>query len=216
MEKNKRSGKLNKLGKTLKEHILNNKKEYIIVILMFAIGIFFGVLFVNNAKEAQLIQIKEYLTSFIENLKKTEQLNNVDLIKTSLIQNILLAIIIWFFGTTVIGIPVVFGMIIYRGFCLGYTISSCITALGLSKGLLFALISMLLQNLILVPAILAIAVSGIKLYKSIMKDKRKENIKLEIVRHILFSLLMLILVIISSIIEILGSTGILKLVIKYF
>ena len=124
MEKNKRSGKLNKLGKTLKEHILNNKKEYIIVILMFAIGIFFGVLFVNNAKEAQLIQIKEYLTSFIENLKNIEQLNNVDLIKTSLIQNILLAIIIWFFGTTVIGIPVVFGMIIYRGFCLGYTISS--------------------------------------------------------------------------------------------
>ena len=83
MEKNKRSGKLNKLGRTLKEHILNNKKEYIIVILMFAIGIFFGVLFVNNAKEAQLIQIKEYLTSFIENLKNIEQLNNVDLISNN-------------------------------------------------------------------------------------------------------------------------------------
>ena len=35
----------------------------------------------------------------------------------------MLAIILWFFGTTVIGLPIVFGIILYRGFCLGYTIA---------------------------------------------------------------------------------------------
>lgn len=88
--------------------------------------------------------------------------------------------------------------------------------MGLSKGLLFVIISILAQNLIFIPVILALAVSGFKLYKSIIKDNRKENIKLEIMRHTLFSLLMLILLAISSLIEIFISTNMLKAFIKYF
>lgn len=110
----------------------------------------------------------------------------------------------------------VFGLILYRGFCLGYTISICISIMGLSKGLLFIFIAILLQNLIFIPAILALAVSGFKLYKSIIKDNRKENIKLEIIRHTIFSIVMLLLLIVSSLIEIFISTNILKILIKYY
>lgn len=88
--------------------------------------------------------------------------------------------------------------------------------MGLSKGLLFIFITIVLQNLIFIPAILALAVSGFKLYKSIIKDNRKENIKLEIIRHTIFSIVMLLLLIISSLIEIFISTNILKFLIKYF
>lgn len=88
--------------------------------------------------------------------------------------------------------------------------------MGLSKGLLFIFITIVLQNLIFIPAILALAVSGFKLYKSIIKDNRKENIKLEIIRHTIFSIVMLLLLIISSLIEIFISTNILKILIKYF
>lgn len=88
--------------------------------------------------------------------------------------------------------------------------------MGLSKGLLFIFIAILLQNLIFIPAILALAVSGFKLYKSIIKDNRKENIKLEIIRHTIFSIVMLLLLIVSSLIEIFISTNILKILIKYF
>ena len=115
-----------------------------------------------------------------------------------------------------IGIPVVFGIILYRGFCLGYTISLCITIMGLGKGLSFVFITLFLQNLLFIPAILALAVSGVKLYKSIVKDKRKENIKLEILRHTMFSIIMLIIVIISSAVEIFMSTNGLKMLIQYF
>ena len=57
---------------------------------------------------------------------------------------------------------------------------------------------LLLQNLLVIPAILALAVSGIKLYKSIMKDKTKENVKIEMLRHTVFSLIMLLVLIVSS------------------
>ena len=109
-----------------------------------------------------------------------------------------------------------FGIIIYRGFCLGYTVSVCISIMGIGKGISFVLISVLLQNLIFIPAIIALAVSGFKLYKSIIKDNRKENIKLEILRHIVFSLIMVILLLISSLIEIFISNNLLKFFIKYF
>lgn len=59
--------------------------------------------------------------------------------------------------------PIVFGIIVYRGFSLGYTISSCVVTFGFNKGIAFILITMLLQNLILIPAILALAVSRIQI-----------------------------------------------------
>jgi len=113
-------------------------------------------------------------------------------------------------------LPIVFGIVLYRGFALGYTIATFISTVGFSKGLIFIFISVLLQNLIFIPVILALGVSGFKLYKSIVKDKRKENIKLEIIRHTMFSIVMLILLIISSLIESFISTNILKIFIKYF
>ena len=212
MRKNKRI----MLLQTIKEHIANNKKEYVIVGSLFIVGIFLGVFFINNVGQEQKTVITEYLNQFIEKLKSSESLNLMELLKTSIGQNIILAISLWFFGTTIIGIPVVFGIVAYRGFCLGYTISACISIMGVSKGIIFVLILLLLQNLLIIPAILGLAVSGIKLYKSIMKDKTKENVKVEMLRHTVFSFIMLILLGISSVIEIYISTNILNLCIKYF
>ena len=198
------------------KHILNNKKEYIIVTLLFIIGIFVGVFFVNNLDENSRSSVQEYLNNFVEKFKQIEKLNNISLLKTSIIQNIIFAVTLWFFGTTVIGIPIVFGIIIYRGFCFGYTISVCVSIMGISKGLIFTLVNLLLPSLIIIPAILAIGVSGFKLYKSIVKDRAKENIKLEIIRHTVFSGIMLLVMILSSLVEVFICTNILKGIIKYF
>ena len=91
-----------RIKETIKQHVINNSKEYIIVTLIFIIGIFLGVLFVNNIQETPKNEVSSYLNNFIEKMKQTEQLDNMSLLKTSMVQNILLAITIWFFGTTVI------------------------------------------------------------------------------------------------------------------
>lgn len=205
-----------KIIEIIKEHVMNNKKEYMVVTLLFIIGIFLGVLFVNNVQDAPKLEITTYLNTFIERMKSTETLEHMELLKNSMGQNILLAIILWFFGTTVIGIPVVFGLVLYRGFCLGYTIAVCITVMGLPQGIWFVLVLLLLQNILFIPAILALAVSGFKLYKSIIKDRNKENVKIEVVRHTIFSFIMLLLLLLSSVIEVFLSTNIFKVLIKYF
>ena len=204
------------IKETLKQHIVNNKREYIITEFIFVIGIFLGVLFVNNTDNNQKEQIGSYINEYITKMKDTNNINNGEVFKSSIKQNLLIAVGIWFLGTTVIGIPLVFGIVLYRGFLLGYTIATFVSTIGFSKGIIFIIISIVLQNLIFIPAILALAVSGFKLYKSIIKDKRKENIKLEIIRHTMFSIVMLILLIIAALIESFISTNILKIFIKYF
>ena len=204
-----------KLKDIIVNHIASNSKEYIIVTLLFIIGIFLGVLFVNNIKNDEFDSVQNYITTFIQKFKENPNIDSGELLKTSIIKNLILALSLWFFGTTVIGIPIVFGILIYRGFCLGYTISTFISTIGIAKGLAFVFSNMLLQTVIFIPAILAISVSGFKLYKSIVKDKRKENVKIEIIRHTILSALMTILLCLSSVVEVFVSNNLLKIIVKY-
>lgn len=204
-----------KLKDIIVNHIASNSKEYIIVTLLFIIGIFLGVLFVNNIKNDEFDSVQNYITTFIQKFKENPNIDSGELLKTSIIKNLILALSLWFFGTTVIGIPIVFGILIYRGFCLGYTISTFISTIGIAKGLAFVFSNMLLQTVIFIPAILAISVSGFKIYKSIVKDKRKENVKIEIIRHTIFSALMTILLCLSSVVEVFVSNNLLKIIVKY-
>jgi len=92
----------NKIKEILKQHVRNNGKEYSIIALLFIIGIFLGVLFVNNMQEAPKTEVESYLQNFISKMKEIESLDRASLLKTSIGQNIILAVTIWFFGTTVI------------------------------------------------------------------------------------------------------------------
>lgn len=97
----KRNRRLN-VTNVIYNHVKNNKKEYCLVALLFVIGIFLGVMFINNTGEAQISEISSYLTSYIDKLKSTESLENMKILKISIIDNIILAVTLCFFGTTVI------------------------------------------------------------------------------------------------------------------
>ncbi len=208
--------KTNKIVDLLKRHVVQNYKEYLVVMIFFIVGLFFGVFFINQMKEEQISQVHTYLNDFVQNLKNISDINEFDILKSSIFDKVLLTLMIWFFGTTVVGIPVVFGLVIYRGFCLGYTIASIISFMGFTKGFFFILIILVLQNLLLIPALMGLAVSGFKFYKSIIKDRRKETIKIAFARHTIFSIIMLIGLVISSLIEVFISTKLLTLMIQYF
>lgn len=125
--------KNSKIKEMVMSYLKNNIKEYSIVMIIFLIGLIFGVIFVNNAGNNQINEITSYINDFVGNLKNNIEINKAQLLKDTLISNFLLALELWFVGSTVIGIPIVYGMIAYRGFCLGYTISSIIATLGMRK-----------------------------------------------------------------------------------
>ena len=204
-----------KIKEIVFSHIENNLREYIVFTVIFLIGIVIGVIFINNVSENQGLEINNYITSFISSLKENNEINNFVLLKDSIKKNVVLATILWFMGSTVIGISIVYLIVAFRGFCLGYTISSMIATFGLWKGILFILSTIFLQYIIFIPCIIALSVSGMRLHNSIMKDRRKENIKLEVLRHTVFCAFILVFMIISSFIEVFVSKNILINIVKY-
>ena len=205
-----------KIKTAIANYIINNAKEFILIGLLFIIGVFVGVIIINNCSELQGQEISTYISEFINRFKNIGNLDKTSLVMDSIKNNIILSVIIWLAGTTVIGVPVVLAVILFRGICLGYTISAISYTLGSFKGTLFCIISLCAQNILFIPALLGLGVSSIRLYKSIIKDRRRENIKIEIIRHTVFSVLMLGVLVISSFVENIISVSILQNMIKFF
>ena len=171
------------------------------------------IIFIN--KTSQINEITEYIDSVVDSIKTNKNINEIVLLKSSIKKNVIWAILLWLMGSTIIGMLVVYIIIAFRGFSLGYTLSAIIATLKLSKGCLFIFTSMFIQYIIYIPSILALAVSGMKFYNSIINNRQRENIKLEILRHTIFSFFMMLLLILSSFIEVFISTKLLILLIDY-
>ena len=206
--------KKNEIFIAIQEDIINNAKSYFIVLIIFAVGVFLGVMFINQMQEKS--KIEQYINTYVDETKGLENGDYLSELQNDIFSNVGLVLALWFAGTTIIGIPIVLGIILVRGFCLGYTIASCVFVLGRMKGIIFILITILLQNIIFIPAIMILGVSSIKLYKSIIKDRRKENIKLSILKHSVVSVGIMLALILSSIIKIEISYRLIVNLIKYF
>lgn len=159
MRNTNRQKKKFRLRNVILDNIYHNLKSYIIVTIIFLIGIVAGVIFINNTNDSQRAEISGYINEFIDSLKGDYEIDRSQLLKNSLLDHLKLAVGMWFIGSTVIGLPIVFGIVLYRGFCIGYTISSAITVLGVQKGIVFSLVSVLSQNIIMIPVLLALSVS---------------------------------------------------------
>lgn len=199
----------------IKTHIENNLREYAIASTIFIIGILFGVIFINNLNDTQNNEIGNYISTSIENLKESQDINQLLFIKETIKENLTFVTLLWLMGSTVIGLLLVYIIVAFKGFCLSYTISAIFHVLNNGKTIAMLVSTMLLKNIIAIPCTIALAVSGMKVYKSIMQDRRKENIKLEILRHTGFSIFILIILILSSLIEVYLSQLILKCCVKY-
>lgn len=198
-----------KIFKIIEEHINQNIKEYAISVLVFFIGIIIGVMLLNSSNQENQESISGYINGFTSSIKNQEyKIDQKKLLIKSISSNLKLAVMIWVAGSTIIGIPLVYGSLGYKGICIGYSISAIMATMEKAKGIIFALSSMLLQNIIAIPCILALTVSSVKIHKSIMKEHNKEHIKSEIYRHTMFSIFMTIGLLISSLVEIFISTNI--------
>lgn len=175
----------------IEKHIKSNAKEYIIAVLVLIIGIIVGVTMVNTSSEQNKEEMSGYINEFVESVKKKEYtIDGQKLFMKSAISNLKLAAILWVAGLTVIGIPVIYVSVGYKGVRIGYSMASIIATLGKTKGIVFSLSTMFFQNLIGIPCILAIMVSSVKMYKLMVKNRSRESLKTEVVRHTIFSLIM--------------------------
>ena len=136
----------------LLNYVIRNKRNFIIIIILFMIGIFIGTIFINNSNSNQKVEINNYIEEVVKKVKESETIDKTNLLLISIKQNIIDILLIWFLGCTVIGGIFIYIAVIYKGFSIGYTISALIAVLGIKQGALISITSLLLQNIIFLPA----------------------------------------------------------------
>jgi len=187
-------------------YVKNNKKSFIWLIIIFLLGSIAGIAFINNAGKTETTEIFSYVNSLKDNIKNSDNINKTLILTQSIKQNVVFVLIIWFLGCTLLGSFLIYLAILYKGFSIGYTVSAIIATLGIKSGSVFAVLALLLQNLIFIPMIFMLSETGIKLYKN-LKQGRYVNFKSEFIRHTIIMLITCIVSIIASFIEVYVSTN---------
>ncbi len=217
--------KQNKIKEIIFEHIKNNAKGYIVLLFIFVIGIIIGIFVINHTSGSQITDIKQYISDYVTNYRQIDEIEHGSVFIDSLMSNLITFIAIWIIGITATLTPILYGVVLFRGFCLGYTISALIGTLGTKNGTIIVFSLLLLQNLILIPALLSETLSGLLVHTRINDNqnlriidrakKHKDLLKREAIRHSIVSLFIIFPVIISCLIEAYVSTNIFKVVLQY-
>ncbi len=84
------------------DYVIRNKKNFIIIITLFCIGIAIGIFFINNSNENQKIELNNYIEELVKNIKESNSVNKIDILCLSIKQNVYFILIIWFLGCTII------------------------------------------------------------------------------------------------------------------
>lgn len=186
--------------KKIIQEIKQNKLLLILTILTI-ISILLGILFPAILSKSN----KELITSSIKDFIDAISKNNINYLSgliSSLTNNILITILIWILGISLIGIPFLLIIILFKGFLTGFSFSSILVTYGI-KGIITAIVYTIPNILNLLGSFLlgyyAISFS-IALYKSVFK-KELRNWNLIIKRYLKIGLIFLLFSIAISLLE---------------
>ena len=126
----------------------NQKRLYLLLIGLAFIAILSGIIFIFLISNSNKIFIKDNLITYFNNLS-----SSTTIFFKSLFNNFIYIIIIWLFGISIIGIPVVVFMYLFKSFIFGFSISSIIYSFGI-KGMFYVLCDLIFNKFIYLVIIL--------------------------------------------------------------
>ena len=115
----------------------NQKRIYLLLIGLAVISILFGIfnIFIISSDNKEFI--KENILGYFNNYE-----SSIELFFRTLFNNYIYLIIIWILGISIVGIPIVLFMYLFKSFIFGFSLSSIIYSYGF-KGILISLIDLI-------------------------------------------------------------------------
>ena len=161
----------------LVDKLINNvkfDKRYVLFSLVLVIlGIITGSLFIVILNNADKNLVIEYISSFIDNIKNNN-INNIDLLKNTLLTNYIFIFILVIIGFSCFLFPINILILFYKSFVIGFSLSSFILTYGI-KGALLSVIYIfphLIVNILIFSLLTAFTVKiSINMIKYIIKKK---------------------------------------------
>ena len=158
----------------LKSNIRINKNLFVFLVVIIAVGMASGSIFVTVLNDSDKMMVSDYLNNFLNNLNSNNLNYNGTLINT-LIFTLGLAILIWILGISVIGFALILLFLFIKAFSLGFSVASIIINFNF-KGILIALAYVVPHHIINLMIYLLISSYALVLsYRLISSFTKKKN-----------------------------------------
>jgi stage II sporulation protein M len=208
---------MNYFSRILKDYFKRNIIQYIFLSLILISGIIAGSITVNFLSDIQSVNLQRYISGFLANVNDVS-VDYSSIFFLSMSNNLKTAVLLILLGLSVIGIPFILAVILFRGFILGFTVAFLIEELG-AKGLILSILSIFPQNLIILPCMISIGVTGLTFASTVIKNRTKryqEDYRQVISGYMLLNLIFSFFLVISGLIEGYISPVFIKLFSNYF
>ena len=203
------------MKENIKNYFLSHFREYFIISIIFLIGLIVGVMTINNSNNNQKEKIISYIDKSVVSLKEGSKIDSNKLFLEKLKENVVFILLCGILGSTVIGVPILYFLVAYRGFSLGYTISAVMATLKFRKGITFVLSSLVVQNIFFIASIFLITASGMNFCKYVISNKKRGEIKFEIIKYVIFLAISILLAVIAASMESYVSGNLINIFKKY-
>lgn len=117
--------------KKIKYEIKKNRKrkQFNILVILTIISILLGIMFVAIISKNDKELIKTSFNNYFLNISKNSY-NGYNTMINNMLSNVLLPVIIWIMGISLVGMPISILYLLYKSFTYGFTISSLIYTYG--------------------------------------------------------------------------------------
>lgn len=152
-----------KYSDNIYSYIKANRIKFFLVILSLFSGIITGAILSTLSLSEN--SNDQYLNNFISAYNLQGAIPT-EVFKNAMFSNLRLVLFIWIAGTFIWLSPLILIECLFKGFGIGYTISY-LSAVGGLKGFLLSALSLLVQNILFIPAIIMFSVKQINFSKKL-------------------------------------------------
>lgn len=139
----------------MKEHF----PFFLFIFVLFATGIVFGAVLVGALTLEQREEMARHLAGFVATVDQGGGYDSAVSFQQSIVLHLKWLGLIWVLGLSVIGLPLVFAIDFLKGVLVGFTVGYMVSVYSWD-GLLFAFVSVLPQNLVIIPAFIIVSVAA--------------------------------------------------------
>lgn len=189
---------------------------FLFVIVLFLMGVIFGAVVVNSMSLTQKEDLFYYLSQFFGQISSGKVAADQDLFLQSFFHNSKFIGLMWILGISIIGLPIILILLFIKGMVIGFTVGFLVNQMGWN-GFLLAFVSILPQNLIIIPVFIIMAAISVSFSLKMISRQFMKKIGQPIMplfqRYIVALLFAIIFISAASAIEAYLSPGLMKAIV---
>lgn len=199
----------------LKSNIRINKNLFVFLLVIIAVGIAAGSIFVTVLNNEDKVMVSDYLNNFLNNLN-SNNLNYSGTLINTLIFTLGAALLIWLLGISIIGFLLILIFLFIKAFSIGFSIGSIIINFNF-KGIIIAIAYIVPHHIINLMIYLLISSYALVLsYRLINSFTKKQAFEFKSVfnRYLFILLFSLIILLLSVLYEVYGAPKLINLIVS--